>query len=286
MNNQHTPLISIILPTYNGSKFLRQSLDSCINQTYPHWELIIVDDCSTDDTPAIITEYAQQETRIRAIRHETNRGIAGGLNTGFANAKGDYLTWTSDDNLYYPNALEEMVAILNTHPHIGVVYADMRHIDDDGNFIRDIIHLDSDELAIRCVIGACFLYRRTVYETIGDYDEQLKLSQDYDFWLRVAMKFKYYHLNEFLYDYRLHAKAMTAQYQDSVVRIGELTTLAYLPRMTWLTDDQIMRAYGVLVKRAVTQRDWQRIVLYSTTMMRHHPRLLVQKILKTAKLTR
>src|SRR5687768_16352258 len=104
------PLVSIVLPTYNGCRYLCESIDSCRKQTYPHWELILVDDCSTDDTPRIMAEAVRSDARIRSVRHETNKKLPSGLNTGFRLAKGDYLTWTSDDNCYRPEALAEMVA--------------------------------------------------------------------------------------------------------------------------------------------------------------------------------
>src|SRR6266508_190816 len=113
--------VSIVLPTYNGSRYLEESIDSCLKQTFEDIELIIVDDCSTDDTPQIVARY--RDPRLRVIRHETNRKLPAALNTGFAASKGTYLTWTSDDNRYAPNAIEVMMQALETSPEIGLVYA-------------------------------------------------------------------------------------------------------------------------------------------------------------------
>jgi len=102
-------LISIVLPVYNGARFLRESIDSVLNQTYTNWELLILDDCSTDETPSIAQEYAEKDSRIFYYRNERNLRLPGNLNRGFSLAKGDYLTWTSDDNRYRPTALEKML---------------------------------------------------------------------------------------------------------------------------------------------------------------------------------
>lgn len=95
-------LISIVLPIYNGEKYMKQSIDSVINQTYANWELLIVDDGSTDNTAAIAREYAEKDNRIKYYKNPQNMRLPKTLNRGFSLATGDYLTWTSDDNYYYP----------------------------------------------------------------------------------------------------------------------------------------------------------------------------------------
>ena len=98
---------SIVLPTYNGEEFLSNSIESVINQTFQDWELIIVNDCSTDNSLSIAEEYFKKDNRIRIINNAENKKLPESLNIGFREAKGDYFTWTSDDNEYYPNAIEK-----------------------------------------------------------------------------------------------------------------------------------------------------------------------------------
>src|SRR5260221_4071409 len=129
------PLISIVLPAYNGATYLGQALQSCLDQSYLAWELIVVDDASTDATPAIIREFAMHDSRVSCIRHETNRRLPGALNTGFAAARGEFLTWTSDDNLYRVNAFEAMAAVLTEMPAVDFVYADFDVIDEAGRVV-------------------------------------------------------------------------------------------------------------------------------------------------------
>ena len=110
------PKVSIVLPTYNGEKFIRESIDSILYQTFTDWELIIVNDCSTDGTPNIVNRYAASDSRIRVIHNKENQKLPESLNIGFREARGEYLTWTSDDNMYLPSALEKMIIIIYQLP--------------------------------------------------------------------------------------------------------------------------------------------------------------------------
>lgn len=204
-------LISIVLPVYNGAKYLRDSIDSVLAQTYTNWELLIVDDCSTDETPAIAQGYAQRDSRIRYYRNEQNLRLPRNLNKGFSLTRGDYLTWTSDDNRYRPEALEKMHDAL-VRSGAQFVYCSMDIIDEDDNLIET--YIAKKESIKRLVgfntVGACFLYTRKVYETVGDYDHELILVEDYDYWQRIAMRFETVALEQILYDYRRHSGALTS----------------------------------------------------------------------------
>jgi len=130
--NNERPLISVVLPTYNGARHLTEAIESCLNQTWRNLELIIVDDCSSDETPEIIKRYAAKDERVRPIRHTTNRQLPAALNSGFAQAQGRYCTWISDDNLYDRDALEKMASFLVRNAKVSVVYASYSRIDEAG----------------------------------------------------------------------------------------------------------------------------------------------------------
>ena len=106
------PKVSIVLPTYNGEKYIKESIESILSQTLTDWELIIVNDCSKDTTASIISEYASEDDRIKIITNEQNQKLPESLNIGFRQACGEYLTWTSDDNMYKPQALKTMRNVL------------------------------------------------------------------------------------------------------------------------------------------------------------------------------
>lgn len=211
------PRVSIVLPVYNGEKYLKESIDSIIVQTYKDWELIIVNDCSTDNTISIAEKYAAIDERIKIINNKVNMRLPRSLNIGFADAVGEYLTWTSDDNIYLPTALAEMVAFLDSYPGCFLVTAEMDIIDKDGNTLRQADSFDEASIFISNSVGACFMYRHCVIDIIGEYDTDRFLVEDYDYWLRIhtqcgAIKL----LPKLLYKYRVHDGSLTATRCDKV----------------------------------------------------------------------
>jgi len=213
--------VSIILPTYNGSRFLRRSIDSCLNQTYGNFELIIVDDGSTDTTKEIIGSY--NDERISYVRHEMNRGLSAALNTGFFKSSGKYLTWTSDDNYYSSNAIEKMITFLKERA-CDFVYCDYCRFREDSVSDPVIVKLiDNLDLREENSIGSCFLYSRQVMESVGQYDQEANLAEDYDYWLRASKHFIFCHMNEPLYYYREHDHPSSPRQLE--VRIASLLVL-------------------------------------------------------------
>lgn len=211
-------MVSIVLPVHNGEQFLEDSIKSVINQTYTNWELIIVNDCSTDNSESIITQYQSTDSRIRYVKNETNLKLPRSLNVGFELAKGEYLTWTSDDNLFRPHALETMVGYLEAHPDVAMVYADCNSIDETGATIGYFEAGSSDELLYRNVVGACFLYRSKVKQELGGYDPSLFLVEDLEYWMRIHLHNKIVPLNKCLYDYRYHINNLTATRKQEIYR--------------------------------------------------------------------
>lgn len=232
-----TPTVTIVLPTYNGECYLAQAIESCLSQTLSDWELIVVDDASTDGTPEIIAGFCARDARIRSVRHQVNRKLPGALNTGFALAKGNLLTWTSDDNSYRPSALQTMLEFLGHHPEVDAVYTDYTVIDDCDTVTEQIRVLDPVYLVRENVAGPCFLYRRTVHECVGSYDEELFLVEDYDFWLRVAARFHMMPLHQDLYLYRRHQSSLSNLYRQRVLENRETTIRNNLPRLGWVPAD-------------------------------------------------
>lgn len=202
--------ISIILPVYNGEKYLSQSIESCLNQTFKNIELIIVNDCSTDNSLKIATQYAQKDARIKIINNIENQKLPASLNIGHNEAKGDFITWTSDDNFYEHDALERLLNSLLEN-EADIVYSNIFLIDNLGKRIREVRLLDLENLIFGNVIGSCFLYRQNVFKKNKGYNENLFLIEDYDFWLRAILHSKYYKLDQFLYNYRKHEDSLTNQ---------------------------------------------------------------------------
>lgn len=239
----HNPLVSIVLPTHNGGHYLDQAVQSCLDQTWDHWELIIVDDASTDDTPGRIARWTEADPRIRTARHFRNRRLPAALNTGFARSRGDLLTWTSDDNLYRPHALAEMVSYLGAHPDVDVVYTDYSEIDQAGEVLRQRRAAPMEELAVQNGVGPCFLYRRKVHEQLDGYAEDLFLAEDYDFWLRASEYHRLEGLPVDCYLYRVHPDSLTARRAREIETARAQAQFRNLPRLRWMGTATRAHAY-------------------------------------------
>ncbi len=216
--------VSIVLPVYNGEKYIEEAICSVINQTYENWELIIVNDCSTDNTKKIIEQYKNVEPRIKIIDNMENQKLPRSLNIGFENANGEYYTWTSDDNRYKEDAIEMMVKCLEENSEYGMVYCDSYIINEVGEVVEKVSR-DIEELYYNNCIGACFMYRRSVAETTGIYNPEMFLVEDYDYWLRINKQFLIYHCMKCEYYYRKHDRSLSAtRYSDIRKSLYQLRT--------------------------------------------------------------
>ncbi len=209
-------MISIVLPTYNGDRYIRQSIDSIVGQTLQEWELIIVDDASTDQTAEIAEKYSMKDKRIRVIHNTENKKLPESLNIGFADAVGDFYTWTSDDNAYRADAFEIMQNALDRNRDVDIVFCDYTIIDSKDYMICDMVAGPIEELPLENTMGASFLYRKEVHSGLSGYDTNKFLVEDYDFWLRAYWKYHFLHLDEAPYYYRVHASTLTARRKKEI----------------------------------------------------------------------
>lgn len=207
----NSPKISIVLPVYNREKLLPKAIESCLNQIFKDFELIIIDDCSKDESFKIAIKYAEQDARIKVIRNETNKKLPASLNIAFKEARGQYYTWTSDDNFFHENALEKMHEVLDKTHDIGLVYTDYTLINEQGKVGARLYQEPPEFLPIRDCVGACFLYRADLAKQIGGYNENMPLVDDYEYWLQLGLVTKFVHLPESLYFYRVHDQSLTSE---------------------------------------------------------------------------
>jgi len=201
--------ISVIIPTYNYDRFLREAIDSVLAQTYPALEIIVVDDGSTDDTPRILAEYGD---RIRVIRQE-NLGASAARNTGIAAARGEWVAFLDSDDLWRPRKLECDAARIAADPDLGMVHCGAEQFDNTGKTLfvflgglegwvaPDLLRLDREVIAAP---GSGLTVRKTAAEEVGGYDPRLEASEDWDFCYRVACRYRAGFIPEVLARYRLH----------------------------------------------------------------------------------
>lgn len=205
------PKISVVLPTYNQANYLPEALDSILSQDFQDYELIIINDGSTDKTINILQEYSEKSNFIQI--NQTNSGLPNALNVGFSEARGEYLTWTSSDNIMLPSMLDELSTELDSNPNLGAVYSDWFVIDDAGTIISraESIKYDPFILYLDNYINASFLYRRQCREKIGDYDVNLAHDEDWDYWLRISQHYSMKRVPTSLYLYRAHSESLTSK---------------------------------------------------------------------------
>ncbi len=210
------PLISIILPVYNGETYLAQTIESILAQTYQNFELIVVYDISTDNSLGVINDFCRKDRRITLVHNNLGGRLPGALNAGFANASGDYYTWWSDDNIMYPTLIEKMVDFLNHNPEYGIVTCNYINIDCDNNYMNDTF-LDTEK-SILCSnnFSLLFLYRKEVAEKTGIYNTEQFLVEDYDYFIRMSLITKRFNISEILGKVRVHDNSLTTQHQKTI----------------------------------------------------------------------
>jgi glycosyltransferase involved in cell wall biosynthesis len=245
-----TPGVSIVLPVHNGAAYVRDAIESCLAQTYEDLELVLVDDASTDETPAVLAEYEQRDRRVVVVPLTENRRLPGALNAGFGRSSGRYLTWMSDDNRYRPQAIERMAAVLETRPDVDLVYSSYTITDEQWHALEPGDVRDFRLLIHWNVVGPCFLYRRTLYEQVGDYSSDAVLAEDYDYWLRASARHTLFWLDDDLYEYRRHDQSLTGTEGQRVIDAAQVVLARNLPRLRWASAGDRVRAYVRLARHA------------------------------------
>ncbi len=243
-------LVSVVLPVYNCEKYLPDAITSVLEQTYKNFELIIVDDGSSDMSGKIADDFALVDDRIKVI-HQSNMKLPSALNTGFKEAKGEFLTWTSADNIMLPGCIELLASELIKNRGYDMVYGNMRLIDENGELLRgkgwyeypplsgNVILPDSTSLlniVANNTIGAAFMYRRGVFALIDGYSDYLFTLEDYDYFMRINALFTIKHIlqKKPVYEYRMHKNSLTSHDE-------ELSITASRPKLMEL--DKIRREH-------------------------------------------
>jgi glycosyltransferase involved in cell wall biosynthesis len=206
------PTVSVIIPTYNRAGLLREAIQSVLNQTYQDFEIIVVDDGSTDNTEEVMRKV--DDDRIIYLKHKQNKGGAAARNTGIKHAKGEYIAFLDSDDLWCLHKLEKQVEILERHEDISFVYSNIMYIDSNGKFKAKGFslkrfrsgHLYRETLLreVMCGYPQTWLIRKTCFEDIGDFDIEFKTSHDRDMSVRLAKHYKMHGIQEPLTLVRKH----------------------------------------------------------------------------------
>ena len=211
------PLVSVIIPAYNQARYLRQSIDSTLAQTYKRFEVIVVDDGSTDETSSIAASYG---SRIRYIRQE-NLGLGGARNSGIRVAQGEYVALLDADDMWEPNYLNVISSLIVENPGASVYYCQAQSIDENGNRLPQYIGYPIEPLntstdMYKAVLKSNFIIpstttiRRQIFLDYGYFDQTLRSCQDWDLWIRISPDNTFVGTKDVLVQYRVHGESLSA----------------------------------------------------------------------------
>jgi glycosyltransferase involved in cell wall biosynthesis len=219
----NNPKISVIMSVYNGGKYLREAIESILNQTFTDFEFIIVNDGSTDNSLEIILSYTDE--RIRIINNEKNIGLTKSLNKALKVARGEYIARQDADDVSLPNRFEEQIKYLKKHPEVVLLGTIAYLIDKNGKIIGKKVALAKPSLKDLFKVNqfnhGSVMFKKEIVNQLGGYNELIRYSQDYELWLRIAKLYDVRNLTQLLYKLRSH---------DSNIRLANLeeSTLHHL----------------------------------------------------------
>lgn len=243
------PKVSVVIPTYNYGRFLGEAIQSVLDQTFEDFELIVVDDGSTDNTKEVVDSFA--DPRVKYIYQE-NRGHSAANNVGILASKGEYVAILDADDVWLPQKLELQVKVLDSRPDVAAVCSDIYIVDAQTGVITGRFwhnsprlgpfnpHMAAQKALRRLLSRGCFIHpstaliRREVYNEVGLHDESLKTHEVWDMWVRVLLRFAVETIDMPLAKYRQHSANLSANwdqmYEDGVTVLNKATrTLPLAP---------------------------------------------------------
>jgi glycosyltransferase involved in cell wall biosynthesis len=250
------PLVSIIIPVFNGANYLEEAIESALNQDYPSIEILVVNDGSEDEgqTLAILEGY---KDKVRVFNKE-NGGVASALNLGIRNMEGEFFSWLSHDDLYYPNKVsEEYRAYQSQRRKNVIIYSDYLVFspENPAGYLEEMSKIASDSfrywLLTKSQLNGCTLFiPKSAFDDCGDFDETLKTTQDYDMWFRMSKKYDFVYLNECLVKFRVHANQDSSKLKE--VALAECN-IFYEKSTLELTAIEIISGSGMDLKSGIEE---------------------------------
>lgn len=223
---QKQPLVSVVIPTYNREKTLRNAIESVLGQSYANLELIIADDCSTDRTETLVKSMMEKDNRIKYIRGEKNAGAGGARNLGASIAAGEYITFNDSDSVWRTDKLEKQLAVFEENPEAGLVFHAFTVIDENGEEIsRPFKELPEDfneetmlqYLLLTPLAGTpTMMIPMQVWKETGGFDEKRRTLEDYELSLRIAAKYQVCYIHDSLLTDYYSAGSVNSNWQEGI----------------------------------------------------------------------
>jgi hypothetical protein len=235
--NQGRPAVSVLVPVYNNNEFIESALESLLRQSMADFEVVVVDDGSTDGTAKILSSY--RDPRIRIHSHSCRKGVAAARNTAVSLARGDFFAWMDGDDISLPTRLERQLQFLKANPSISAVGSDLIPMDEEGRPNGKAWAPPESPMLIKWgylfgtpMFNGTTMVRRDLYDVVGRYNDQLRVGEDNEFWLRCSWAAELANLNEVLLCYRRHPGNATSADHERSAELGTELTRNALMRLT------------------------------------------------------
>ncbi len=223
------PKVSIIMPVLNGERYIAEAIESILAQTYTNYELIVVDDGSTDRTSAVVQSFGDR-LELEYVSHLLPQGIAPSMNDGVRHASGDLIAFLDHDDAWFPEFLETQVDYLNRHPDVAMVHSDFQTVDVQGVILEASVaacrkrkrpsgHVFRELFLDSFIVGNSVLIRKECFERLGLFDESLRWG-DYHMWMRIARHYRVDYVPKVLTKYRQHPSQSTRTASDNVAPVA------------------------------------------------------------------
>jgi glycosyltransferase involved in cell wall biosynthesis len=242
------PFVSVLMPVYNPGRFLVEAVDSVLAQTYPAFELVVIDDASSDGSFEQLSAYAVRDSRVRVFRQPENRGIVAARNRAFREARADsrYFAILDSDDVAVPERLERQVAFLETHPDHALVGGHTLIIDEQSRQVGirrypvDYAQICSVLTRYNPIAQPAVMLRRSMLESVGQYSQEYPRCQDYELWLRLASRYPIANLDMPVIRYRISVN------QGKRTHLRQTLALTLALQRRWLLHPKFVRPANLL----------------------------------------
>jgi len=212
------PKVSVVIPTYNAAQYIGETVESVLNQSYKEYEIVVVNDGSTDNTEQVLQKYGN---RIRYIK-QTNGGEGAARNRGIREAHGEWVAFLDADDLWLPHKLKVQMEFAAQHPDVDLIYGDASSFDINGVLTKSMFkerrpyegYVINNLLVENFVPVLSVIVRKKCLEKSGLFKEGMKHCTDYEMWLRCAKFFKFGYVNEVIVSYRIHEKGISQNIEE------------------------------------------------------------------------
>lgn len=274
------PKVTVIIATYNAITYLPITVDSVIQQTFTDFEVLIVDDGSTDETVEWVSKLV--DPRVRLIS-QANQGVAVARNQGIANAQGEYVAFLDADDLWEPTKLEKQVKCLEENPQVGLVNTSIVNIDEQGKPLGAVNASDVEGNVLKYIVeenlilcGSAPMVRRSCLEAVQGFDQKLMSAEDWDLWIRLAARYDFAVVREPLVLYRQHLNSKSNNIERHLkhrLKVIDKTFETVARNLQPLKQRSLGRAYLSVAWKLLVQKDYKTSTMYRQKALSYYPQL-------------